>query len=157
MNAEVRKAIEEARKEPPKRMIRKWWNKNSYRVNRVIFFPLWLGMVANEKIQKKLDERTKWSVERTIEILNHYVPSYSKWNEDKKCFWYFNNGYGWLLTYAKKHIKRKDYRYWKCHQYAIRDYLIKTYEMEGFEKEVNSEYSDTEICFYLKENEATKH
>lgn len=153
MNAEAKKMIEETRKEPPKRTIRKWWNKNGYKVNRVIFFPLWLGMVANQKIQKKLDEHTKWSEERTIEILNHYVPSDSDWDEKHKCIWYFNNGCGWSLTYAKRHIKRKDYRYWRCHQYAIRDYLINTYEMEGFEKEVNNEYGETNICFYLKEDE----
>lgn len=152
MNPDVRKAIEMAKKEPPKHTIRKWWDKNGYKVNRVILFPLWLGALANEKMQAKLNERTTWSEERTIELLNYYIPRASDWDEVHQCIWYFNNGC-WSLACAKKHLKRKDYRYWKCNLYAIRDYLIKTYEMEGFEKEVNGDYSETDICFYLKKDE----
>lgn len=151
MNEEVVKAMK-GKKEPSK--IRKWWNKNDYKVMRVIFFPIWIGSIINEKIEVYLNSRNKWSEERADEILQYYIPRRAQWVEHEKEFYFFDNGYGWSMNFAKKYLKRKDRRFWKVNSgswgYKIREYLIKNFELEGFTKEViNVDSSWTEIIFKL--------
>lgn len=155
MNNEVIKAMN--KKENSKLVaIRKWWNKNGYKVARVILFPIWVIYLINEKIQRKLNSREQWSEERASEILNYYIPRRCDWNEDNKTFYFFDNGYGWNIGCAKKYLKRKDRRFWRLNNGffggKIRQYLINDFEIEGFEKEIG-ECSDgwTEIYFRMIE------
>lgn len=60
---------------------------------------------------------------------------------------------------AKKYLKRKDRRFWNVHRGwaggEIRSYLIKEFELEGFEKEVgNCDDGRTEIPFKMIEERA---
>ena len=152
MNKEIAKAIKEKNKKHP---VRKWWNKNGYKVNRVIFFPIWIVTVIYEKIQKNLNAKQAWSEERAKSILDYYVPRRADWDEEDKIFYFFDNGMGWG-NLAKKYLKRKDRRWWNKYRgfYGgeIRDYLICHYEMDGFSKEVR-DTSDgwTEIIFTMIE------
>ena len=153
MNNEIIKAMN---RKPKKNALHKWWSKNGYKVNRVIFFPIWIGMVISEKVQKELNARQVWSEERVNEILNYYIPRRAGWDAEEKEFFFFDNGYGWSMNHAKEYLKRKDRRWWKKHACGyggdIRKYLIKSFELEGFTKEVISDYSDqTEIIFKLNE------
>ena len=153
MNAEIIKAMSRKEKKHP---VRNWWNKNGYKVMRVIFFPIWIGSVITEKVQKKLNARQVWSEERVNKILNYYIPRRAEWDAEEKEFFFFDNGYGWSMNLAKKHLKRKDRRWWKKHigwcGGDIRKYLIEKFELEGFTKEVISDYCDqTEIVFKLNE------
>ena len=84
MNKEVIKAIN--KKENRANAIKKWWNKNGYKVMRVVLFPVWWGIQAKEKITLYLNSREEWSEERVKEILNYYIPRNSDWDEDDKCF-----------------------------------------------------------------------
>ena len=68
MNNEIIKAMN---RKPKNNTFRKWWSKNGYKVNRVIFFPIWIGSIIAEKIQKKLNARQVWSEERAKEILDY--------------------------------------------------------------------------------------
>ena len=151
MNKEIIKAMK-GKKEPSK--LRKWWKKNDYKVWRVIFFPIWIGSIIKEKIEKFLNSRNKWSEERANEILQYYIPRRAEWVEDKKEFYFFDNGYGWSMNFAKKYLKRCDRRFWKIHARfwggKIQDYLVDKFELEGFTKKVISKYTDgTEIIFKL--------
>ena len=151
MNKEIIKAMN-GKKEPSK--FRKWWKKNDYKVWRVIFFPIWIGLKINDKIDIYLNSRNKWSEERANEILQYYIPRYADWSAEEKEFYFFGNGYGWSMNFAKKYLKRRDRRFWKLHTGfcggKIRDYLIDKFELEGFTKEVISKYIDgTEIVFKL--------
>ena len=153
MNAEITKAIKEKNKKHP---IRKWWNKNGYKVMRVIFFPIWIGMVAKDKINEYLASRQKWSDERAEEILNYYVPRRADWCEEDKTFYFFDNGMGWG-NLAKSYLKLKDRRWWNNYNGfwggEIRLYLIEKFELEGFTKEViRRDEAETEITFTLIEN-----
>ena len=153
MNAEIIKAMNRKEKKHP---VRNWWNKNGYKVMRVIFFPIWIGSVITEKVQKKLNARQVWSEERVSKILNYYIPRRAEWDAEAKEFFLFDNGYGWSMNLAKKYLKRKDRRWWKKHTGwcggDIRKYLIEKFELEGFTKEVISDYCDqTEIIFKLNE------
>ena len=152
MNAEVIKAMN---KKESKHTFRKWWSKNGYKVNRVIFFPIWIGTVIAEKIQKKLNARQVWSEERVKTILDYYVPRKAEWCAEDKTFYFFDNGMGWG-NLAKRYIKRKDRRWWNNHRGwvggKIRDYLINNYEIAGFTKEVgNCADGWTEVSFTMIE------
>lgn len=153
MNKEIIKAMNRKEK---KQTFRKWWRKNEHIVARIVFFPIWIVMVINQKIEIILDKRNKWDEERANEILNYYIPRRASWveDEDEKEFYFFDNGFGWSIYSAKKYLKRKDRRFWKIHSgswgYRIREYLIKNFELEGFTKEVlDTNDSWTEISFKI--------
>ena len=149
MNKEITKAMN--RKEKKINKVSKWWNKNGYKVMRVIFFPIWICMIIKEKINKKLNHLNSWSEERANEILNYYIPRYSSWCEEEQLFSFFDNGYGWSINLAKRHLKFKDRRFWKVNHYKIRTYLIDKFELEGFTKELGDcSEGWTTLVFKLK-------
>ena len=133
--------------------IHKWWKKNDYKVYRVIFFPLWIASAIKDKITNYLNSKQIWNEERANDILNYYVPRYCEWDNDKKEFYFFDNGNGWKMYFAKKILKRKDRRFWKCNTPLIRRYLIDIFELEGFSKRILTDNWDwTEIIFCLEES-----
>lgn len=149
MNKEIVKAMR-GKKE---HKVRKWWNKNGYKVWRVVLFPLWIGELLKDKIEKYLNSKETWSEKRANEILNYYIPRRATWDEEAQCFDFFDNGLGWYFGSAKKFVKRKDHRFWKvnCNWYGgkMRDYLVNSFQLEGFTKEVlMSDYNWTQIAFY---------
>ena len=154
MNKEVIKAMN--KRETKIDNLRKWWGKNGYKVMRVIFFPVWLGIKAKDKITSYLNSKEEWSEEKANEILSYYIPRVAEWNNKEKCFYFFDNGCGWSINYAKKYLKRKDRRFWKVNTIGIggeiKSYLINKFELEGFKKEIGyCDYDWTEIVFILIE------
>ena len=153
MNAEIIKAMNRKNEKHP---IRDWWHNNGYKVMRVVLFPIWGCVWAHDKIKGKLNAQIEWSDERANEILSYYVPRKCSWNEEDQELYFFDNGYGWSMCYAKKRLKFKDRRFWnKFRGWAggkIREYLLNTFELEGFTKKLgNCEDGWTEI--YFKKNE----
>jgi hypothetical protein len=151
MNKEIIKAMNRKEK---KQTFRKWWNKNGYKVNRVILFPIWIIALTCEKVTNWLNDRQKWNEERANKILSYYIPRRAEWVDDEKEFYFFDNGFGWSINLAKRHLKRKDRRFWKVNSgawgYKMRSYLINEFELEGFTKEVlNTDDSWTEISFKM--------
>ena len=154
MNKEIIKAMNRKPKEKSK--LRKWWEKNHVNVMRIIFFPLWIWAIVCDKITDWIVFRNRWNEERANEILNYYIPRRAQWIEDEKEFYFFDNGFGWSINHAKRHLKRKDRRFWKVNAggwgYKMRNYLINEFELEGFTKEVlDTEDSWTEISFKINE------
>ena len=154
MNEEAIKVMN--KKETKNDAIRKWWNKNGYKVMRVILFPIWLGIKAKEKIEAYLNSKCEWSDERAQEILNYYVPRKAEWDAESKSFYFADNGMGWGMKCHKKKLKLRDRRWWNCNRGfsggKIRAYLIEKFEMEGFEKIVGDTCDGwTEIAFKLIE------
>ena len=154
MNKEIIKAMN--KKETKIDGFGKWWNKNGYKVMRVILFPIWWGIKAKEKIESYLNSKCEWSEEKANKILSYYIPRKAKWDVENKCFYFFDNGYGWSMCYAKKYLKRKDRHFWKIYGDwiggKIRSYLIDGFELEGFEKKVCDCYDGrTEISFTMIE------
>ncbi len=155
MNKEVVKAMNK-KESPKKATLRKWWSKNGYKIMRVILFPIWIGYNTKEKINAELNKREEWSEERANEILSYYIPRKAEWDAEEKTFFYQHNSFGWGMEYAKKHLKRKDRRFWKKYTGwwggEIRNYIIKDFELEGFTKEVGDcEDGWIEVCFRLNE------
>lgn len=154
MNKEIIKAMN--KKENKIDQLRKWWSKNGYKVMRVIFFPIWACAWIKNKIENYLNSKCEWNEKRANEILSYYIPRKAEWDAEDKCFYFFDNGMGWGMTYNKKFIKFHDRRWWNCHRGfwggEIRDYLINKFELEGFKKEVgNCSEGWTEVTFYLIE------
>lgn len=136
---------------------RKWWNKNGYKILRVILFPFWIGSILSKKIRTWLDSKERWNEERATEILNYYIPRTSDWDAGDKTFYFFDNGMGWNSKFVKRYLKLKDRRFWKvnCHWWGgeIRSFLMDKFELEGFTKELgNCSEGWTEISFILNEN-----
>lgn len=163
MNKEVIKAMnKKEEKETTIKKIKKWWNKNGYKILRVILFPVWGCVVVKEKYNQWIVKKNKWNEERAKEILDYYVPRSSEWNEETKSFYLFDNGYGWGSKYnIKKYINRKDRNFWKvnCGTFGsnMRKFLIDKYELEWFNKKT-LDCSDgyTEIIFKLNEDDVNK-
>ena len=154
MNNEVIKAMN--KKETKIDKIRKWWSKNGYKVMRVILFPIWWGIKAEEKIDAYLDSRNTWSEERANEILSYYIPRNSDWDAEDKSFYFYDNGMGWDMRCCQKRVKLKDRRWWENYTRAwggrVRAYLIEKFELEGFEKIVgNTDDFCTEVTFKMIE------
>lgn len=154
MNAEIIKAMN--KKETKIDQLRKWWNKNGYKIMRVILFPVWGCICAKEKIEAHLDSNLEWSEEKANEILSYYIPRKAKWVAEEKCFYFADSGIGWGMKNHQKKIKLKDRRWWKKYTCSwggkVRTYLIEKFELEGFTKEVGDTYDRwTEITFKLIE------
>ena len=109
MNTEIIKAMNRKNEKHP---VRDWWNKNGYKVMRVVLFPVWGCEWASEKIKDKMDAQVVWSDERANEILSYYVPRKCEWDEENQELYFFDNGYGWQMCSAKKYLKFKDRRFW---------------------------------------------
>jgi hypothetical protein len=137
MNNEVIKAMQ-GKKE---HKVREWWRKNGYMVWRVVLFPIWVGELAWNEINKRLNNRQEWNEERANEILNYYIPRCSDWDDETQSFYFFDNGLGWNLSLAKKYLKRRDRRFWKVNCAwcggKMREYLVEKFQLEGFTKEVS--------------------
>lgn len=155
MNADIIKIIkkkEKAEEKKKKPSFRKWWNKNGYKVMRIIFFPIWIYTVIQKKIKKYLNNRQKWNEQRANKILSYYVPKRSEWDEEEKAFYFFDNGYGWGKL-ANRYLKRKDRRFFKVNHIELREYLINDFELEGFEKkwgDCSSGWTELEFKFIEK-------
>lgn len=153
MNNEVIKAMNKKSRKDSN--LKKWWRKNDYKVWRVVLFPLWAFVWSRDKIKDYLNARTEWSESRADEILGYYVPRCADWDNEDKTFYLFDNGCGWSMGFAKKHLKLKDRRFWKLYASwgggRVRRYLINSFELEGFTKEVGNCYDGwTEITFTMK-------
>lgn len=153
MNKEVIKAMEK-KDESSLNNLKKWWNRNSYKIFRVILFPIYITTILCNKYKEVIRKANPWNEERAQEILNYYIPRSSDWSDEEKAFYYFNNGFGWNMCFAKKHLKRKDRNFWKYNYNQIRRYLIDKFELEGFVKKVG-ECGDgwTELNFNLIDSE----
>ena len=160
MNAEVIKAMNRKNKKHP---VRDWWKKNGRKIMRVVLYPVWAPVWVYDRISLKIhamiSSKQKWSEERVNEILNYYVPRRAHWNAEENTFYLFDNGYGWSIEQAKKHLKHKDRYWWRVYcgwsGGRIRDYLMNNFELEGFTKEIG-DCSDgwTEISFVKIEEKA---
>ena len=93
---------------------------------------------ANEYIKLAIEKN--FIEEKEKKIRNYYFPRVAKWNKKDNRFYFFDNGCGWSINYAKKYLKRKDRRFWNLYSGftggKIRRYLIDKFELDGFKKEI---------------------
>lgn len=119
--------------------LRKWWRANSYKVWRVLLFWVWIPIKlfynANENKYKAIqydNETTKKYLDKVLPYLVSY------WGEEPN---------GFLITSADdmggiqfQALKRLPSRYRKQKRYFIKfykkveEYIVRTYEVDGYEK-----------------------
>ena len=99
MNKEIIKAMN--KKEVKPNNIKKWWRKNSYKVARVVFFPIWWSICLKENIEIYLNSCNEWSEERANEIFNYYIPRKAEWSEEEKPLFICHKWVGWYFDSAK--------------------------------------------------------
>ena len=87
MNKEVIKAMEK-KNESFFNNLKKWWNRNSYKIFRVILFPIYLITILCDKRKGVVRKANPWDEERAQEILNYYIPRSSDWDDEEKAFYY---------------------------------------------------------------------
>ena len=124
----------------------KWWDKNGYKVMRIILFPIWIVVWLKEKYNNKKIKNCKWSEKRAKEFCDKYLPIFcSKTDEG---FYFYNNGYG----FSSKRLKHKDRLFASCYKYKILDYIVKNYAIDGYMKENLSDmvYGNYEVNFIKK-------
>ena len=143
MNKEVVKAMNKKPFAPVE-----WWRKNWYIVVNIIIFPVWAAFWCYDRLKKRSYKRTEWDENRANEILNYYIPRRSEWDEENNSFYFFSNG----AFRVKRGLKLKDRTFFRKYRDNIRDYLINTFELEGFDKKMGNdcEYPRTEITFEMK-------
>lgn len=156
MNADIIKAMSNKGKT---NKVKEWWRSNGYKVLRVVLFPIYLAQLAKDKYNRKANAAQVWDEKRSAEILSYYIPRDADWSEKDQCFYFFDNGMGW--GHNTKKINRKDRRYWKvnCGWWGgeMRTYLMESFELEGFTKEIGNCYDGwTEITFYLNNKSIDK-
>lgn len=116
---------------------RSWWNKNGYKVNRVILWPLWVTIKLNEKYKTRQQPNFK----RIKKYLDKYLPERARGYWDKKL-----NGFGiierdwdneYLLIDSTNLIfyrHSRAYKYCQRHKKTIQEYIFNEYQIDGFTK-----------------------
>ena len=89
MNKEIEKAMN--RKPREKSELRKWWDKHKVTIMRIVLFPLWLWVIACNKINDWVYYRNKWDEERAKEIFDYYIPRRAEWCADENEFYFFDS------------------------------------------------------------------
>lgn len=133
---------------------RNWLRKNRHIIFRVIFFPIWFAVIFAEMIDRFLDSRTLWCEERANKILQNYVLDAAIWERENQTLYlavFCNN---WHFSWAKYHIKIKDYRFYRLYEERMKLYLIESFMLDGFTKVVrNCEDNSIEILFKIEQEE----
>lgn len=127
------------RRESRERSVRKWWDNNSYKVFRMILFPVWLFILVRERHDTYLRKKAAFSKERAKALLDKYLPKIFA-NELK----YESDGvlltnsddFGYQLGFRTDlkipRRKRKDIIFRDKFFPQILEYLWNEYEIEGW-------------------------
>ena len=147
MNKEVLKAMN--KKEKKTSNFKKWWNKNNYKVCRVLFFYIYLPSIAYEKIKKHIRKQIAWSEEKATKALNYFLPHVLEFVEEDNAYYYCTNWHydGWNI--AKK-VPFGMKKWAKKFGYETLKYLEEGYENAEFSKSIEKDYCDTWIKFEKK-------
>ena len=119
--------------------LRKWWRRNDYKVWRVLLFWVWIPIKLFNKRSDKQYKGIQYSIETTKKYLNKVLPYLvSYWNEEPDCFLITNAGdMGGIRFRALMHLPRrykKQQRYFTKFYEEVKAYIVRTYEVDGYEK-----------------------
>ena len=119
--------------------IKKWWQHNSYKVWRVLLFWLWIPIkVFNIKTDKRY-KAMQYSNETTKKYLDKVLPYLvAYWREDPNCFLITSAGdmgsirFRALMSLPRRY--RKQERYFTKFYQEVQTYIVRTYEVDGYNK-----------------------
>ena len=116
---------------------KKWWDKNGYKILRILLFYIWIPMLIIDKIKSKNYKKIYNNGEVSVDWLKKFCDTYLPGICDKteNGYYFFNNGYGFG---GYKFIKRKDRKIASMHCSILLYYIVNKYEIEGYDKNILS-------------------
>lgn len=137
MNKIERQVNRKKRRENNK--LRKWWRNNDYKVWRVLLFWLWIPMKLICDKNKNKYQAIQYKEETTKKYLDKVLPyMVSYWNEESDRFLmttaYDMGGINFkaLINLPSKYGKQR--RYFTKFYQEVKAYIVRTYEIDGYEK-----------------------
>lgn len=137
MNKIEKQVAKKQRRENNK--LRKWWRNNSYKVWRVLLFWIWLPIKLLHDADEKKYKTIQYSDEITKKYLDKVLPYLvSYWGEEPNCFLITSAGdMGSIRFTALMHLPRryrKQQRYFIVFYEQVKAYIVRTYEIDGYDK-----------------------
>jgi hypothetical protein len=127
--------------------LRKWWRNNSYKVWRVLLFWLWMPILLFGIREDKRFKKMQYSDETTKKYLDKVLPYLvSYWREESDCFLMTEAGdmgginFQALMGLPRRY--RKQERYFIKFYQEVKAYIVRTYEIDGYEKFPILTYND---------------
>ena len=122
-----------------KSKLRKWWRRNDYKVWRVLLFWLWIPIVLSGKIDDKRYQAIQYSNETTKKYLNKVLPYLvTYWKEYPNCFLITDagdmGGISFKALQCLPNRYRKQKRYFIKFYKEVIAYIVRTYEIDGYDK-----------------------
>ena len=127
--------------EKKKRMtFRKWWNKNGYKVIRVILWPVWLSYILKEKYKDKSYDALAFSKETCKKYLDKVMPKMvACYNEDHSEILISNAddmGGIQFSCFFRNCKNKKMSKFFRKFDVELRQYILEEYTIDGYEKMV---------------------
>ncbi len=131
--------------------LRKWWRKNDYKVWRVLLFWIWIPIVLLNKRDDKQYKAMQYSDETTKKYLDKVLPHLvSYWGEEANCFLVTDAGdFGGIQFRALMSLPtryRKQERYFVKFYQEVKAFIVRTYQVDGYEKFKILTYSDWQVA-----------
>ena len=132
----------------------KWWRKNSYKVWRVVLFPVWICVLALDKYKHYRYKSLTFSEEYCKKCIDKILPKFViHYNEDPQCILISDcDDFGYIMfvdlcgihnyCYAEKHGCKKEIRFTRKFVEQTRKYIIEKYEINGYNKMVLTNYKE---------------
>lgn len=112
----------------------KWWHRNSYKIFRIILFPIWFIVLIRNEVHESIYKNMEWSDSRTVRILDKILPYKVEICDDELCYCA-----EWSNPWATgRHLHFSDKIYGRKFNYEILEYLKSKYQIDGYEKRLES-------------------
>lgn len=135
LEQKIRKEAEKKKK----MTFRKWWNKNDYKVMRVIFWPIWLYQILVEKHEDKSYKALTFSKETCKKYLDNVMPKMvACYNEDHNEILISNaEGMGDVqFSYFRNCKNKKISKFFLKFRQEVEKYILEEYTIDGYKKMV---------------------
>lgn len=126
---------------------RKVYKFKDLQTNHIALYPLMVIVHYSDVLRERRFKKLVWNEERTERILNYIFPKIAEISDDG------NTISKWINTWRfwfDDNAKFYDKKYCRKFKNEILDYLFNRYEIEGYNKEVITEYEWKEIVFTKK-------
>ena len=145
MNKIEKQVAKQQRRENSK--LRKWWRNNDYKVWRALLFWIWVPMLLLAKRDHRKYKTMQYSNETTKKYLDKVLPYLvSHWREESNCFLFTTasdmGGIDFRALMSLRRRYRKQERYFIKFYEEVKAYIVRTYEIDGYEKFPILTYSD---------------
>lgn len=128
----------------------KWWRKNSYKVKRVVLFPLWIAVLLSEKYKDYRYESLVFTEERCKKYLDKIIPKLIVWyREDPNCFTIADcDDFGYITLdglhgyYIKTHGCKREAEFILKFRGKAKDYIMNEYQIDGYHKMTMNNYKE---------------